>query len=288
MVDFKAKAKKAKKKAKQTSRSDGWGRYSRFYVTPEGAKYPSVTTILSAVNKPALVPWAAREERKLVLSALRGLMDSLPTDRKTSRLQFMALLDDAIGEQKAHSKILKKAGDIGTEIHAMAEWVLRRELKQEVGPEPKLSEEAESGFVAWDDWRQRTNLVPYLIEEIVYSDKHGFAGTLDLLCEMDLPEFDIDGAPTGLTGRGKVMADWKSGKGIYVEARMQTAAYMEALIEMGHAPQGIHGMVVRVPKVVGDPNVEIGFITSSSSKQIFKAFLATLKLWTYLDSVPKK
>lgn len=280
--------KRAKKKAERTSRSDGWGRYSRFYVTPEGAKYPSVTTILSAVNKPALVPWAAREERKLVLSALRGLMDSLPKTKKTSRLQFMSMLDDAIGEKKAHAKILKKAGDIGTEIHAMAEWVLRRELKQEVGDEPSLSDEAASGFVAWDDWRKRTNLVPHLIEEVVYSDKYGFAGTLDLFCEMDLPSEDIDGNPTGLTGRGKVMADWKSGKAIYVEHRMQTAAYMEALIEMGHAPQGIHGMVVRVPKIVGDPEVEVGFITSSVSKRTFKAFLATLELWKYLDSVPKK
>jgi hypothetical protein len=278
----------SKKKAKRVSRSDGWNRYSRFYVTPEGAKYPSVTTVLSAVNKPALVPWAAKEERKLVLGALRKLMDSLPKERKTSRLQFMGMLDDAIGEQKAHARILQKAGNIGTEIHHMTEWGLRRELKQEVGPEPVLSDEASSGFVAWDDWRQKVNLVPYLIEETVYSDKYGYAGTLDLFCEMDLPPADIDGKPTGLSGRGKVMTDWKSGKGIYTEARLQTAAYMEALIEMGHAPQGIHGLVVRVPKVIGDPDVETGFITSSDSKRIFKAFLATLELWKYLDTVPKK
>lgn len=278
----------AKKKATRTSRSDGYGRYSRFYVTPEGAKYPSVTTILSAVNKPALVNWAAKEERKLVLSALRGLMDSLPKNKKTSRLQFMGMLEEAIGQQKAHSKILAKAGDIGSEIHTMTEWVLRRELKQEVGPEPVLGEGATNGFVAWDDWRQKTNLVPLLIEQAVYSDKHHYAGTLDLFCEMDLPPTDIDGKPTGLKGRGKVMVDWKSGKAIYTEARLQTGAYMEALIEMGHAKQGIHGMIVRVPKVVGDPEIETGFITSSDSKKHFKAFLSTLKLWEYLDSVPKK
>jgi hypothetical protein len=34
--------------------------------------------------------------------------------------------------------------------------------------------------------------------------------------------------------------------------------------------------------------VETGFITSSDSKRIFKAFLATLELWKYLDTVPKK
>ena len=277
-----------KKKAARTSRSDGYGRYSRFYVTPEGMKYPSVTTILSAINKPALVNWAAKEERKLVLSALRKLMDSLPKDKKTSRLQFMGMLEESIGHEKAATKLKNKAGDIGSEIHAMAEWVLRKELKQEVGPEPELSEEATNGFVAWDDWRQRTNLVPILIEQTVYSDKYKYAGTLDLFCEMDLPATDIDGNLTKLKGRGKVMVDWKSGKAIYVEARLQTAAYMEALIEMGHAEQGIHGMVVRVPKVVGDPEVETGFVTSSESKRLFKAFRSTLNLWEYLDSVPKK
>jgi len=277
-----------KKKAARTSRSDGYGRYSRFYVTPEGMKYPSVTTILSAINKPALVNWAAKEERKLVLSALRKLMDSLPKDKKTSRLQFMGMLEESIGHEKAATKLKNKAGDIGSEIHAMAEWVLRKELKQEVGPEPELSEEATNGFVAWDDWRQRTNLVPILIEQTVYSDKYKYAGTLDLFCEMDLPATDIDGNLTKLKGRGKVMVDWKSGKAIYVEARLQTAAYMEALIEMGHAEQDIHGMVVRVPKVVGDPEVETGFVTSSESKRLFKAFRSTLNLWEYLDSVPKK
>jgi len=270
-----------KKAATRSSRSDGWGRYSRFYTTPEGQTYPSVTTILKAVNKPALVAWAAREERKMILSALRGLMER--TQKGTSKLQFMNRLDDAIGEQKAHTKILNKAGDIGSEIHSMAEWVLRSELKQEVGPEPELSDGAQQGFVAWDDWRQSVNLVPLLIEQTVYSDKHKYAGTLDLLCEMDLPPLDIDGNPTHLEGRGHVMADWKSGKAIYVEARMQTAAYREALVEMGHAPKNVHGMVVRVPKTVGDPNVETGFITSSDYQQIFKAFLATMELWHYLD-----
>jgi len=285
MVDFKAKL---KKEAKKRSRNDGYGRSSRFYETPEGMIYPSVTTILSAINKPALVPWAAKEERKMVLTALRGLMDSKPDGVKVSRLQFMAQLDDAIGKEKAHSKLLNKASNIGTQIHEMAEWVLRSELQQETGPEPVLSDEAQSGFVAWDDWRKSVNLVPLLIEQTVYSDKHKYAGTLDLLCEMDLPPVDAFGYPTSLTGRGTVMTDWKSGKGIYNEYHLQTAAYIEAIIEMGHAPNGTHGLIVRVPKVIGDPNVETGFMPSKKVRPIFKAFLATLELWSWLDQMPKK
>jgi hypothetical protein len=272
-----------KKKATRHQRSDGFGRYSRFYDCPDGSRHPSVTTILRAVNKPALINWAANEERKLIMDALRNCMDSIPQGQKMSRLQFFSRLEDFIGEQKAHVKIRNKAGDIGSEIHAMAEWQLRRELKQEVGPEPKLSDPALQGWSAWDDWRQRTNLVPLLVEQTVWSNKHGYAGTLDLLCEMDLPVQDIDGEFTNLEGRGKVMADWKSGKGIYVESRLQTAAYVEALIEMGHAEHGLHGMVVRVPKIVGDPNVEVGFIPNRKLKRYFDAFLHTKELWHFLD-----
>ena len=54
----------------RASRDDGYGRSTRFYTLPDGeTSYPSVTSILSAVNKPALVPWAAKVEREAVMGA---------------------------------------------------------------------------------------------------------------------------------------------------------------------------------------------------------------------------
>jgi len=257
------------------SRSEGYGRYSRLYTLPDGTKYPSVTTILGAIAKPALINWAAKTEREMVLRAAADLWDDVPAPPapKMTRMAYLSTLESRIGQEKANVKLRNKAGDIGSQIHSLAEWTLRQELKQEIGPRPKVDEAAEWGFMAWEDWRKQSNLVPLFVEQTCWSDKHGYAGTFDLYCEMDLPG----------GGRGRVLADWKSAKGIYPEMLLQTAAYIEALIEMGHAEHPLAGMIVRVPKVSTDPAFETRFISASEHSALFRVFLSVLELWKWLD-----
>jgi hypothetical protein len=264
--------------ARRHSRNDGFGRSSRLYELPDGSRLPSVTTILGAINKPALVNWAAKTEREMVVRAAADLWDDIPKSVKMGRLAYITTLEDRIGKEKASAKLLRNAGDIGQQIHALAEYAVRRELKQEVHKpaplaDPKQDEAAEWGFMAWEDWRKSVNMVPLLVEQQCWSVKHGYAGTFDLLCELDLP--------TG--GRGNVITDWKSGKGIYLEARLQIVAYAEALIEMGHAERPLSGLVVRVPKVMNDPAFETAFIPAEEHDEKFKAFLHVLELWKFLD-----
>lgn len=64
------------------------GPSGRFYVTPEGARYPSITTILGAGEKPWLQEWRA-----------------------------------SLGEEIA-DKEMKRAADRGTAVHAMIEKML--------------------------------------------------------------------------------------------------------------------------------------------------------------------
>jgi len=61
---------------------------TRYYVTPEGNKYPSVTTVLSAYNKKAIFEWRKR-----------------------------------IGEEEAN-RISKQASSRGTRIHSLCEYYL--------------------------------------------------------------------------------------------------------------------------------------------------------------------
>jgi len=265
--------------ATRHSRNDGFGRSSRLYELPDGSRLPSVTTILGAINKPALINWAAKTEREMIMRAAADLWDDIPKETKMGRLAYINTLEERVGKEKANTKIRNKAGDVGQQIHALAEYAVRRELKQEVHKpspllDPKQDEAAEWGFMAWEDWRKSVNMVPLLIEQQCWSVKHGYAGTFDLFCEMDLPK---------LAGRGKVVTDWKSGKGIYLEARLQIVAYVEALIEMGHAERPLSGLVVRVPKVVGDPDFETAYIAPEEHAELFKAFLHVLELWKWLD-----
>ncbi len=260
--------------AKRAPRSDGYGRYTRFYEVPGGGKYPSVTAVLGAINKPALVPWAAKMEREAVIKAAADLYEDLPAmSPKMSKMAYLATLDKRIGKEKAHSKALSKAGDIGSEAHGLIEWNLRRELQQAVGPEPKISDKALWAFMAYEDWRKQSNLAPLLIEQTVWSDRYGYAGTMDWYGEIDHESI-----------RARSIGDFKTGKAIYGEAVLQVAAYAHALVEMGHADPEIYGCIVRLPKTETDPDFEVKVISPDDMRSAFKVFLHTLDLWQWLDN----
>jgi hypothetical protein len=254
--------------ARRVPRDDGYGRSTRFYQV-EGQKYPSVTAILGAVNKPALIPWAAKQEREMLYSAVRSLI----ADADVKRGNFMLSLEAAVGREKAHSKALAKAATIGSEAHSRIEWLLRRELKQEVGPEPQVGEKALWASMAWEDWQKASNFSVNLTEEVVWSKRYGYAGTLDFAGQID-----HEG------GRAHVVADIKTGRAIYKEAYLQIAAYGHALVEMQHADVMPAGCIVRLPKVDTDPAFEAVVIPPEQMKTNHKIFLNVLELWKWLDA----
>jgi hypothetical protein len=80
--------------------------------------------------------------------------------------------------------------------------------------------------------------------QVVWSTTHRFAGTLDFLAEITVP---------GQAVPVPVVGDIKTGKAVYGEALLQVSAYVAALREMEHAPPGVWGAVVRLPKTESDP-----------------------------------
>jgi hypothetical protein len=253
------------------NRDDGWGRSSRFYPCPDGVDRVSVTTVIGVLAKPALIGWAAKEERNLVLDAAAEFL--VESKEVVNPREYRKFLEARLGAQKAHVKKLRAATDIGSAVHEKIEWTLRGELQQAVGPEPQLEGAALWAFMAWEDWRKSVNLVPVQIEQMVYSVKHGYAGTLDLFAEMDLP--------TGQ--RGMAVLDWKTSKALYPESSLQSAAYAEALIEMGHAEHPLWGCVVRLPKLETDPAFEVKFLAPKEQGEAFKSFRAAAYLWRWMD-----
>lgn len=261
-------------------------RKGRHYQIPETKEVvPSVTNILGAINKPALINWAANTERTLVIEAAANLYEDIPeTGQKMSRIGYLTTLKDRIGKTKAHQKELAKAAEIGTQAHALIEWHLRRELLQTVGEEPKVSEKALWAFMAWEDWRNAVNLAPLAIEQTIWSAKHGYAGTMDLYCEHDLCTTHL-GIMCSCPGklRARSVVDWKTGKAIYGEAKLQGAAYVNALIEMGHAAHPTYSIIVRLPKVETDPEFEVGVVEPPVQKELMDIFLSVKKTWHWLE-----
>jgi hypothetical protein len=243
-------------------RNDGPG--GRFYDTPDGS-FPSVTTILGVVMKPALIPWAAKLERDLVSEAAANLYADAFGAPQMERPAYLLTLQNRIGRERAHARELRKAADIGSETHAMIEHHLRGMLYASPGPPPRISERALWSFMVFVDWAKRVDLKPILIEQTVWSRTFGYAGTLDLLCEVD--------------GR-RAVVDWKTGRRVYQEAHLQNSAYRRALDEMGHAGDGeLGGYIVRLPKDEQDPDPEA--VAAKDEATCFDAFLAAKKLWEW-------
>jgi hypothetical protein len=234
----------------------------RFYVI-EGVKYPSVTTILSAINKPALVPWAANRERDKVATAAADLYAAWAAQTvrpPLPRSAYLATLHAALGPVRAHEQLLEVAGDVGSQTHRLIEWAIRTRLGAVAGPEPIVCAEAQHGFQVFDTWAASVRLKPVLVERVVHSVAHGYAGTLDLLARV----------------HGKLVTiDFKTGRAVYPEALLQNAAYRMAAHEMGYPPVG--GLIVRLPKVVTDPAMEV--VPVPSVVELFPVFLATKALW---------
>ena len=250
----------------------GYGRTSRRYTIPgTDESYDSVTSVLSVIGKPALINWAANTERALVTDASADLYEDLPVNApKMSRPAFIATLAARLGKLKAHQKELAKAAEIGSQVHAQIEWNLRKERGEVVGESPRLADQALWAFMVWEEWRKQAELTPLAIEQTIWSTTHRYAGTLDLYAAVTLE-----------AGPVTAVFDWKSGKAIYEEAILQNAAYIQALIEMGHATAPVWGVIVRVPKVETDPAPEIRIVTPAEQRGAFQAFLHAKALWDW-------
>jgi len=235
----------------------------RFYAV-DGAKYPSVTTILGAVSKPALVNWAANQERALVLAAAADLNDEmLDTEARLPRAVYLSSLDAKCGAQRAHAKVLEKAGDIGTQAHALVEWWCRQQLAATADPAPTVCDEALQAFRSFEAWAASVDLEPMLVEERIVSHQYRYAGTADLLAL-------VRGVPT--------LVDFKTGKSIYAEAHLQNVAYQVAVEEMGLAIPDA-GLIVRLPKAASDPDFEVAEVPPVD--QLLPVFLAVRQLWEW-------
>ena len=202
---------------------------------------PSVTTILGVIGKPALITWAANEERSACVEAAADLYEDVAGTPKMARVVYVSTLQARLGQVKAHKRAAAKACDIGSQTHAVIEHQLRKAMGQREGPEPTLVDEAMWAFMAWQDWAQAAEIKPVFIEQVVWSASHGYAGTMDLLAWV----------------RGHLtLIDFKTSKGIYPEYKLQVAAYVRAMNEMGHGPV-TRGAIVRLPKTTTDPAFEV-------------------------------
>ena len=194
---------------------------------------PSVTTIINMKAKPILIPWAAGKAADKFEELAHSRAERYPsimTNPRTSEDAPIAplFLEDiyAWAEliRKAHSAKSEGAADIGTAVHQWAEISFLtlaqggkfQDLKAPTGD--WATEEATNACRELISWIRRNNVKAGGdgIERPVYSLARHYTGCADLLLKVN--------------GRDGLW-DMKTGKSVYPEVMMQTAAYARALTE---------------------------------------------------------
>jgi hypothetical protein len=121
------------------------------YKNKNGKIVPGVTTILSVLNKPALIPWANN-------LGLKGIDCTRYRD---------------------------SMADIGTIAHLMILEHLSG-VKQDLSEYSRADiDKAENCLISFFEWEKTNRISPILVEEPLVSEDHQFGGTIDCYGDLD-------------------------------------------------------------------------------------------------------
>jgi PD-(D/E)XK nuclease superfamily len=218
----------------------------------DGEPVPSVTQILSIVDKSGPLSWWGQGIGVKGVCELRRLGEEIPWDDPEGIVKLLTV------KRLTTNHVKSQAGTRGSSIHRALEQFLERGKVPNAADSP----EPDRGYVRALA-RALVDLAPEAIEteQIVGSKQHGFAGTFDLLATVD----------------GQITRwDSKTGKHVYPEAHLQLAAYEVAAVESGH-PASERQIVVRLG---ADGEYEVAEVCAT-----FDQFLAVLGAWRAMQTL---
>lgn len=180
------------------TRRDGksFGKPTHWYVDATGAKIPGVTGIIGdGLPKPALIHWAGNVTAEYAVNN----WDELSALKVADRLKTLK------GARYAEKDAAAKRG---TEVHHLAEQLARGE---QVTVPDELAGHVESYVRFLDEWDPQ----PVLLETTVYHRAFGYAGTLDMVADLNNGQ--------------RLLCDIKTTRsGVYGDTALQLAAYRYA------------------------------------------------------------
>ena len=118
----------------------------------------------------------------------------------------------------------ERSAEEGSRVHDAIEAILK-------GHHPVLDAVTTPAVEAFTEFLRNTHLKPLMIEERLVSRAHRYAGTVDVVAELD-----------GVVG----VLDIKTSKAIYRDYAIQTSAYVAALREDASLPQPETSWILRL------------------------------------------
>lgn len=186
-----------------------------------------------------------------------------------------------VGHKKA-SKILESRQVLGTHVHKLVELTLQ-------GKDINLGayeQEIQDGLLEFNSFKKAAKLKPKLLEQPLWSNKHGYAGTPDYIGQYCTP---IEYLAAEIINHKRVkkpkfeksalvIGDWKTGKDIYQEYWLQITAYIKALEEL----TGIKAKGAFIARIHGG-KIQVKEKTREELYKQFDAFISAINLyeWKY-------
>ena len=257
-----------------------------------------VTTVLSCVAKPFLVPWAT----KLAVECLQGYLINKETGaiNPFTTEQLHQWLHEA---KNKHKERLETAGDIGHLAHECLEKTIQYAIDHTDGivlelrdlpvddigqdgtwePDPNKEMVRNCVNAAWD-WMKAHNVRWIATERKIYSREYNFAGTEDGICIMDSCD-DLQCCRGKHFRDTKAIGDFKSSNQISDTYAYQTAAYLMAEVEEFEEYISLR-VILRLGKT--DGKFETWLLTPDSFEADLNAFLSCLGLHRSLKEITER
>lgn len=178
---------------------------SRLYVHPETAdKVPGVTSVLNMLPKGFLKWWAAKSVAQAAVDNL-GAVVSLAMNDPNAAVDML---------KRSPDRDTRQAAEAGTAVHDLFERMARGEDVGRIHPDLAPYVGIFKGFEA-------TYKPEFLfLEETVWSETHGYAGSLDFIARITDP---------ATKDEMTVVGDWKTTRsGVHAEVALQETAYSRA------------------------------------------------------------
>ena len=189
-----------------------------------GKTVKGCTTILNILSKPALIFWGYKQGMSnfdRLMQIIAYTPESMDTDRDREILHVLIKDFKPTGLYDKRDK----AADAGTLAHLFVENHLRgiSEPKTDGLPQEVISK-AEGCYLTFLDW-EKANIKKVIDSEIeITSEQYAFGGTIDYVIEGP-------NTPKGMVD----ILDIKTGKDIYLEAKIQVKSYSKLYEE--HHPE---------------------------------------------------
>ena len=177
----------------------------------DDAKFHSVTTLIGALDKPALIYWSAEQTALAAVRSAGSLERRIEEEGEENVVKW--LRDARFRQPKGR----RTAAELGTAVHAACEEYGL------TGVKPEVDAEVQPFLDRFDEWAARFQPEYVAVEATVYSPSRGYAGTCDGF-------FRLQGVPLILDYKSTVKDVDSQGRATkpYPEVALQLAAYRHA------------------------------------------------------------